>query len=141
VYRLRRLLEADLAGRSLKELTDDGFARMRQAVEIYYEPSPNPDDVLVQHHEFHLALLEPAASEWDMRILEQLWSVSERYVRLVFGPVLLDHGRAESLGHAHDELIEVAQAGSADALRRAVRKHLDANEATIVAAIAEVGGH
>jgi DNA-binding GntR family transcriptional regulator len=76
-----------------------------------------------------------------LRILEQLWNVSERYVRLVFGPVLLDHGRAESLGHSHEELIEVARAGSPDGLRRAVRRHLDANEATIVAAIAEIGTH
>jgi hypothetical protein len=38
------------------------------------------------HHTLHLALLRPAASEWDLRILAQLWHASDRYTRVVFDP-------------------------------------------------------
>jgi DNA-binding GntR family transcriptional regulator len=138
VYRLRRLIEADIAGRSIKKLAPADFEQMTRAIEIYYAVQPQPDEVLAHHHEFHLALLRPAATEWDMRILELLWNTSERYVRLVFANMLLDRERAKRLGHSHQDIIEAARAGSADGLRRVIREHLDANEATILAAIADI---
>ena len=34
------------------------------------------------HRDFHWALLEPGASAWIRRVLEQIWLASQRYVRL-----------------------------------------------------------
>ena len=46
------------------------------------------DDIYDDHRAFHMALLAPAASAWDIRILMMTWRASERYVRMGFG--LLD---------------------------------------------------
>jgi DNA-binding GntR family transcriptional regulator len=138
VYRLRRLIESDLAARSVKKLAESDFEQMGRAIEAYFAPHPQPDDVLAHHHEFHVALLRPAATEWDMRILGLLWDTSERYVRLVFSNMILDTERAKSLGRSHQDIVEAARAGSPDRLRRTIRDHLDTNESAILAGIAEV---
>jgi len=137
VYRLRRLIEGDIAARAVKAFTEADFEAMAAAIEIYFAPRARPDDILAHHHVFHLTLLRPAASDWDMRVLELLWNTSERYVRLVFANQLFDRERAQTLGHSHQAIIDVARAGSADRMRRIIREHLDSNEATILAGIAD----
>ena len=37
------------------------------------------DELWKSHHDLHLSLLRPAALEWDLRILGQLWQASDRY--------------------------------------------------------------
>ncbi len=132
VYRLRRLIEVDVAGRSANRFTPDDLAQMERAIKAFFDETLAPDDMLTEHHRLHIAILRPAASEWDMRILELLWQTSERYVRLVFSNQLLDHDRAHRLGQSHEALVEAARAGSAATLKRLVREHLDDNERTIL---------
>ena len=135
VYRLRLLLEPELAGRSAKAFTPDDLRRLDRALEAYGEDSPTPDLALGRHHEFHLALLSPGASEWDLRILNLLWQVSERYVRLVFSNELLDEAQAGRLVRAHRPLVEAARQGAPDQLRKAVKAHLTENEHHMLDAI------
>jgi DNA-binding GntR family transcriptional regulator len=135
VYRLRHLLEPDLVGRSAKLFTPEDVARVEAALEAYRQDVHTPDLALGRHHEFHLALLSPAASEWDLRILNLLWQVSERYVRLVYSNELLDQAQADRLIGAHAPLVEAARHGTADQLRKAVKAHLAANEEHMLEAI------
>jgi DNA-binding GntR family transcriptional regulator len=135
VYRLRHLLEPDLAGRSAKVFTPDDIVGVERALQAYRDDIHTPDLALGRHHEFHLALLSPAASEWDLRILNLLWQVSERYVRLVFSNELLDRAQANRLIGAHEPLVEAARHGTADQLRKAVKAHLAENEHHMLEAI------
>jgi DNA-binding GntR family transcriptional regulator len=135
VYRLRYLLEPDLAGRSAKVFTDDDRSLLRASLQAYRDDVHSPELALTRHAEFHLALLSPAASEWDLRILHMLWQVSERYVRLVFSNELLDEAQGAQLVRAHEPLLEVAQTGTPDQLRRVVKAHLHGNEHHMLEAI------
>ena len=53
------------------------------------------DDIYGDHRAFHLALVAPAASPWDIRILMMSERATERYVRIGFG--LLDPDPGEKL--------------------------------------------
>jgi DNA-binding GntR family transcriptional regulator len=99
-------------------------------------PCPSASD---GHHEFHLALLGPAATTWDTRVLTTLWRAAERYIRIGFG--LLDpdpdeHGRRR---RAHEELIAVFRRRDPDAAARAVFTHLDHNEQLALNALTALG--
>ncbi|MHC8562133.1 GntR family transcriptional regulator [Streptomyces albidoflavus] len=70
IYRLRRTLEPEIAARScllLSEAELDGLAE--RAAEFGAAGPAGHDD----HHAFHLALLAPAATTWDIRVLTTLW--------------------------------------------------------------------
>jgi DNA-binding GntR family transcriptional regulator len=74
-----------------------------------------------------MALLEPAATEWDVRILGTLWRAAERYIRIGFGRLDAspsEHGRRE---HAHVELIDAFRTRDGDVVRQAVHDHLEHN--------------
>lgn len=135
IYRLRHLLEPDLAARSAKVFTREDLARLEKALEAYRLDLRTPDLALGRHQEFHLALLSPGASEWDLRILTMLWQVSERYVRLVFSNELLDRSTGDRLVRLHEPLVELARNGTADQLRKAVKAHLSENEQHMLDAI------
>jgi DNA-binding GntR family transcriptional regulator len=135
VYRLRHLLETDLAGRSAKVFTAADLRRLEEALQAYRADVHTPELALTRHHQFHLAMLSPAASEWDLRILNMLWQVSERYVRLVYSNELLDEKQARLLVGAHEPLLDTARKGTPEQLRKAVRAHLSRNEEHMLEAI------
>jgi DNA-binding GntR family transcriptional regulator len=135
IYRLRHMLEPELAGHSAKVLSPDDIDRMEKALHAYREDMRTPDLALGRHQEFHLALLSPGASEWDLRILHLLWQVSERYVRLVFSNELLDQPTADRLVRAHEPIMEAARQGKADQIRKIVKAHLAENERHMLEAI------
>lgn len=138
VYRLRRLIEVDVAARAATRFTEEDLKELKEAISGFSDTTLGPDNMLAEHHRFHVALLRPAASEWDNRILDLLWQTSERYVRLVFSNQLLDHDRTQHLVHSHEDLLEAARDRSADRIRRLVRRHLDENEATILDGISRL---
>src|ERR1700678_1400570 len=88
IYRVRPLLEPDLARRSVRQLADAELDRLYQAAAEFGGAERSMDDIYDDHRAFHLALLAPAASAWDLRILIMSERASERYVRIGFG--LLD---------------------------------------------------
>ena len=90
IYRVRRLLEPDLARRSVLQLADAELDRLYQAAAELGGAERSMDDIYDDHRAFHLALLAPAASAWNIRILLMSERASERYVRIGFG--LLDPG-------------------------------------------------
>ncbi|TCK21465.1 GntR family transcriptional regulator [Pseudonocardia endophytica] len=134
IYRLRIMVEPELAALSAPGRTDrdvDELDRMVRATfgdvlgEAFWAP----------HREFHAALIEPAASEWDRRMLAPLWDASERYTRLVFDPVDAPDSFATRRAHAHDTLVEAARSRDPDRMRSAVREHLENNVSTMLAAM------
>lgn len=80
------------------------------------------------HHAFHLALLAPAATSWDIRILGTLWRAAERYVRIGWGrldPDPHEHARREQ---HHVELVSAFRQRDPEIASGAVHQHLSRNE-------------
>src|ERR1700735_3810180 len=81
IYRVRRLLEPDLARRSVPQLEQAELDRLYQAAAEFGGVERSMDDIYDDHRAFHLALLAPAAPAWDIRILVMSERATGRYGR------------------------------------------------------------
>ncbi len=139
IYRLRITVEPELAALSAPGRTDaqidalDGMVRETFG-EVLGEAFWAP------HRAFHAALIEPAASAWDRRMLGPLWDASERYTRLVFDPVGAPESFALHRAHAHDELVDAARSRDPERVRVAVRAHLENNLTTMLEGLSTFDG-
>jgi DNA-binding GntR family transcriptional regulator len=143
IYRLRLVLEPEIASRSCLLLPDIELERLGEVVESFgvagtSVAGTSMDDVYEAHHDFHLRLLAPAATEWDIRTLRGLWHAAERYLRLAFGALedrADEHPRREL---AHAELLAGFRARDPVLVETLVRQHLRDNEAIAQQAIAQI---
>jgi DNA-binding GntR family transcriptional regulator len=90
--------------------------------------APAIDEIYESHHAFHLALLAPAATDWDIRVLGTLWRAAERYIRIGFGrldPNPSEHGRREQ---THHDLVSIYRTRDSEAVAQGVHDHLAHNE-------------
>jgi DNA-binding GntR family transcriptional regulator len=124
IYRLRRVLEPELARRSCLLLTVDQLDRLEAQAVQFGDENLGMDGIYSSHLQFHLALLEPAATTWDTRMLTTLWRAGERYVRIGFG--LLDHDphEHERREQAHEDLIAAFRKRDPDLAAQAIFDHL-----------------
>jgi DNA-binding GntR family transcriptional regulator len=126
VYRLRLLVETDLAGRSARSYTDEQLELAEGYCERLGVADPaggnirDPD----AHHRLHLILLTPAAGPHSTQIVQRLMDISDRYVGLVYDarPVPFDEPYRR-----HMELVDAAKKRSAPAMRKALSAHLSEN--------------
>jgi DNA-binding GntR family transcriptional regulator len=135
IFRLRQLIEPDLAARSVSMLRPHDLARANGLLNEYIHGAQDIDELWESHHELHLALLRPAATEWDLRILGQLWHASDRYTRVVFDPYAVSPADREARETAHRALLAAARSGSPAEIRRRVSEHLSDNEAACLEGI------
>ena len=65
-------------------MTDEQVEAVRAALETLEAVAQDHDSPRFWelHRDFHWALLEPGASAWIQRVLDQIWLASQRYVRL-----------------------------------------------------------
>jgi DNA-binding GntR family transcriptional regulator len=136
VFRLRQLIEPELAARSCSLLTKADLDAAAQLLDAYTDSREDADELWAIHHELHLVLLRPAASEWDLRILGQLWHASDRYTRVVFDTYAVTPPDRAARAAMHRALIAAARSGSPAEIRRAVSEHLSDNEAACLERIA-----
>jgi DNA-binding GntR family transcriptional regulator len=139
IFRLRQLIEPDLAARSVSMLGHVDLKHADTLLGAYIHGADDIDELWESHHELHLALLRPAASEWDLRILSQLWHASDRYTRVVFDPYGVSASDRTARENAHRALLAAARSGSPAEIRRAVTEHLSDNEAACLEGIAALG--
>jgi DNA-binding GntR family transcriptional regulator len=135
IYRLRLLIEPDLAARSVRRFTERSLAGMDELLALYGEEHGDSDQFWDSHHALHVELIRPAASEWDLRVLEQLWHASDRYTRVVFDAQMMTRAERVERVERHRGLLAAARSGSAKQLREAVQAHLRDNEAACLARI------
>lgn len=135
IYRLRRTLEPEIARRSCVLLTDAELDRLTGQAAGFGEPTQGMDDIYDGHHDFHFALLKPAASAWDLRVLTTLWRAGERYIRIGFGRLDPDPAEHERRGRAHLDLVETFRSRDPDAVAEAIEQHLARNEQIAFAAL------
>ncbi|AHH18582.1 putative transcriptional regulator, GntR family [Nocardia nova SH22a] len=130
IYRLRKLIEPDLAARACPQLTGDDLDTAAHLLKEYIDSSRDSDELWELHQQFHLTLLRPALTGWDMRILDQLWHASDRYTRVVYETYNVDADERHRREIAHRILIDAARTGSPSELRNAVAEHLAEHELT-----------
>jgi DNA-binding GntR family transcriptional regulator len=131
IYQLRIQLEPPLAARSTSLRDLDGIDELLRLWADAFGAGIDPEVQWHSHGEFHLRLVEPAASPWDLRFLRQLWAAAERYTRLVFDPSLAqedDRGRRAAM---HRDLLTAVQAADGPAVEGALRVHLVDNLSSI----------
>ncbi|MFJ5774618.1 GntR family transcriptional regulator [Streptomyces sp. NPDC093094] len=128
VYRLRRQIEPELVGRACLLLTDADHAQLLEHLVVFGDASLGLDEIYEAHHEFHLRLLRPAATDWDLRTLGMLWHATERYVRLAFGGRDSDPDEPNRREAAHAQLLAAVAERDPGRASHALLLHLDANE-------------
>lgn len=136
IYGLRLLIEPEIAARAATLHTAEQLDELRSIVDGMAQD--DPEVVWDLHQQFHLRIVEPAASEWDLRTLDHLWAAAERYTRLVFDfadatPVEQSH-RVD----VHQRICDAIHARDAAATRRAVRSHLRDNQDALLERIGAV---
>lgn len=136
IFRLRRLIEPDLAARSCWRLSSADLEHAAQLLAEFARGADTADELWRIHHDFHLALLRPAATDWDLRILEQLWHACDRYTRVVFDTYNVDPAERAKREAAHRPLLAAAGSGSPAEIRRALGEHLTDNEIACLEGIA-----
>lgn len=139
IYRLREVLEPEIAGRACLLLGDDELDRLALLAESFGDPGSSLDDIYDAHRELHLRLLAPAATAWDLRTLDALWHAAERYVRLAFGARDDRGDEHDRRSHTHVDLVTVFRTRDAPEVERLVRHHLHDNEVIAREAIAPAG--
>ena len=135
IYRLRRTLEPEIARRSCLLVTDEELDGLEQEAVGFGDEQLTMDAIYEAHHAFHLALIAPAATAWDARILLTLWRAAERYIRIGFGrldPDPHEHTRRE---HAHVDLVAAFRRRDADVAAQALEDHLAHNETIALRAL------
>jgi DNA-binding GntR family transcriptional regulator len=128
IYRLRRQLEPEIAARSCTLLDEADFDRIGRYVDLFGNEDAGIDDVYEAHHQFHVELLLPAATVWDLRVLDGLWHAAERYVRLAFLKLDTEPREHRRREHAHAALLETVRLGDPERVKLGVLHHLDDNE-------------
>lgn len=140
IYRLRRMLEPDLARRSCTALTDAELDRLYEAAAAFGGVDRTMDDIYDDHRAFHMALLAPAAAPWDERILMMLWRAGERYVRIGFGLLDPNPDEHERRREAHQHLVDAFRLRDPDVAASALEEHLAHNQEMAAAALAGATG-
>lgn len=129
IYRLRYVLEPSLAAASVGCHTPEHVQELERLLERSRDH--DPEVAWQAHYDFHAALVHPAATEWDDRILQTLWIAAERYTYLVFDPALINQGERQRRYDTHRLLLDVALGSDAAAMAAALTEHLHANEVRI----------
>ena len=126
IYALRLRIEPQLAAEAVPRQTDADIARLTELLDA--SRGFDPESAWGAHHDFHAALIAPAASAWDERILETLWTAAERYTHLVFDPTrITDEERARRYDR-HAALLQAVIDRDPRQMEASLVHHLTTNE-------------
>ncbi|MDL4813287.1 GntR family transcriptional regulator [Actinomadura opuntiae] len=137
IYRLRRTLEPEIARRSCVLLTDEELDALHAQAAGFGIREHGMADIYEGHHAFHLALLAPAATTWDIRTLTTLWRAGERYIRIGFGKLDPDPAEHERRGKAHVDLVAAFRSRDPDTAAAGIEEHLSRNEQIALGALGD----
>lgn len=128
IYRLRELVEPDIAGRASVLLGASDLVELESLLAGLSEQQEDIETGWELHRLFHVALLRPAATTWDMRTLEMLWDAGERYVRHSFDKLVFSPVEPQRRSDAHRELLRAMTSGDSLVASAAMHEHLLRNE-------------
>jgi DNA-binding GntR family transcriptional regulator len=104
IYKLRILFEPELAASGVAERSDDEIEMLASILRAS-SVATTVDERMSAHRQFHLKVLEPAMSEWDLRIWDYLFTANERYARLLFA-AQVGSGQENETQRAHEEYLK-----------------------------------
>ena len=127
LYDLRRVIECEVIRRSVASMTPEQVARVEEALRLLVATAQDNDspEFWERHMDFHWSLLEPAASAWVKRVLDQMWIASQRYVRIFVSETIGDAMRD------HRDLLAACKKRDADRAEKILRRHLDRTELAV----------
>jgi DNA-binding GntR family transcriptional regulator len=134
LYDLRRIVECEVIRRSVDSMADEEVATVRAALASLEAVALDHDspEFWGLHRDFHWALLEPGASDWIRRVLDQVWLASQRYVRL-FVSETVDDAMDD-----HRELLVCCEQRDGGRAAQLLRLHLDRTELAVREAFSPV---
>jgi DNA-binding GntR family transcriptional regulator len=135
LYDLRRIVECQVIERSVEGMTAGEVDLVRDALASLEAVAQDHDSPRFWelHAAFHWALLEPGASAWIQRTLDQLWFASQRYVRL-FVSTTVEEAMVD-----HRELVACCELRAGRRAAEILRRHLDRTELAVRQAFAPAG--
>ena len=136
IYRLRKLIEGDLAFRVASSITPETVAASSAALGEYAEIEREPSALAHTHHAFHTALLSDVAGPADLQVLTMLWKSSDRYLHLAMSDIDSGPEATERRIREHQLLLDLAQQGDGAAFAEAWVAHLDSSEQALLEALA-----
>ncbi|GAA3226523.1 GntR family transcriptional regulator [Actinocorallia longicatena] len=136
IYRLRRAIEPEIARRSCAVISDEALDAAEADAAAFGDEAHGMADIYEDHHGFHLSLLAPAASAWDIRVLTTLWRAGERYIRIGFGRLDPDPAEHQRRGQAHLDLVAAFRTRDPERVAAAIEEHLARNERIALGALA-----
>lgn len=113
ICELRRRIEPDIAARAALLITDAQLAAAEASTNSYGD-----------YRDLHAELLTPAATSWELRVLDILWNASERYMRIGFGRLALNPDEHQRQNTAQQMLIDAFRSRDPEAARQAICAHL-----------------
>lgn len=136
IYRLRKLVEADLCLRAGPHMTEERMADAERALAEYIGIEREPWALASKHHAFHEAMLLDVIGPADSNVLRLLWKASDRYLHLLMAD--LDHKPETQEGRIdeHRHLLDLARDGKVEELKDAWIAHLESTEQALLKALA-----
>lgn len=125
IYALRLRIEPQLAAEAVPLRSENDLERLAELLEA--SRGFDPESAWGAHHDFHAALLAPAATEWDDRILETLWTAAERYTHLVFDPTQITEAERGRRYDRHALLLDAAVKRDSRLMEASIVQHLVRN--------------
>lgn len=131
LYDLRQIIECSVIRRSVSSMTDEQVEHVRLSLARLDGASEDHDSPAFWelHTAFHWSLVEPGASAWIQRVLDQIWLASQRYVRLFVEKTVEDAMRD------HHELYECCLQRDGDRAAAVLEHHLDRTESVVRASL------
>jgi DNA-binding GntR family transcriptional regulator len=134
IYRLRRQIEPEIAARSCLLMKESGLDDL-QTLQRQHAAAVDREARHDAHYALHLAMLTPAATAWDLRVIEMLWNAAERYVRFAFRTFEKSPAEPKRRDRAHADLVAAFRTRDPVAVAAALQDHLDHTEQFAVSAI------
>ena len=136
IYGLRKMIEPELAARAAALGSSEHSRTLSELIDKFEDD--DPEAAWQAHQQFHVTLIEPTASTWDLRTLEQLWAAAERYTRLVYDFAAITVSERYRRRRMHTSILDAVRAHDAQATRTSVAAHLAENESEMVGRISRL---
>jgi DNA-binding GntR family transcriptional regulator len=124
-FRLRRLIEPELAAEACLLLKPVQLEELRSR--IRYLPT-DPDQLCAALRGFHIELLRPAASRWDLHVLRPLWEETDRLATALVGRHGPSAAEVISCALGCHELLDAYHTRDPDIARAASARYLVRSE-------------
>ena len=130
IYDVRRMIEPEIAYRAVQTMTEDHVADVQRrliALDKLTERSDFGNKFIAADRAFHWAILEPAVSAVAAPILDQLWQMSQRYIRIAISQMTT----VDRTHEQHHEIWDAMTARDAPKVRDALRAHLSLTQTVL----------